>query len=259
MSRQILAIILSILTGIFLAACGTLTVTLPASTDTPLPPVETSTPTATLTVPPSSTPTLTQTSAPTATETLEPTATATVTHIPEGFILVPNVEGMHYKQARQVLIDAGLTFIYRDLYDREQPFGTIVEQQPPAGYVLPVGKAVILYRAFQAPGMWVGEACMPLRMTSTTGKLLFAVYLEEEERYEIRTDFDQGETKISDYQMIVLASFDNTAGDNLFFEPQWTGWYVISLGPYRVSHGDLDAWPDGVPAGCLWVFPPEEE
>jgi hypothetical protein len=259
MLRQMVVGFLSILIGILLAGCGIFTATLPVSTETAFPPAETSTLTATQTVLPSSTSTLTQTSAPTATETLEPTATATVTHIPEGFILVPNVEGMHYKQARQVLIDAGLTFIYRDLYDREQPFGTIVEQQPPAGYVLPVGKAVILYRAFQAPGMWVGEACMPLRMTSTTGKLLFAVYLEEEERYEIRTDFNQGETKISDYQMIVLALFDNVADDNLFFEPQWTGWYVISLGPYRVSQGDLDAWPDGVPAGCLWVFPPEEE
>jgi hypothetical protein len=259
MSRKMGVGFFSILMGLLLAGCAILTARLPVSTEAPLPATETATPTATQTVIPSSTITSTWTSVPTATETPEPTTTATATLIPEGFRLVPNVVGMHYKQARQVLIDAGLTFIYRDLYDRQHPFGTIVEQEPTAGYVLPLGKAVILYRAFQAPGMWVSEACMPLRMTSTTGKLLFAVYLEEEERYEIKTDFDQGETKISDYRMIVLASFENRVVDSLFFEPQWTGWYVISLGPYRVSQGELDAWPDGVPAGCLWVFPPEEE
>jgi hypothetical protein len=221
---------------------GTITLT-PSATET-LSPTTTFTPTNTLTAAPTDTP--------------SPQPTLTATPLPEGYRIVPNVVGFHFSEARRVLYGQGLTFIYRDIYDREHDFGTIIEQDPPAGNVIREDRFVILYRAFQAPGMWVGEACMPLRLQTKSGKLLFAVYLEQDESYTIQTDFVEGETTISDFRMIVLKSFKNPSADQMVFEPAWTGWYVISLGPYKTSQKKLDDHPEGVPAGCLWVLPPPE-
>jgi hypothetical protein len=181
--------------------------------------------------------------------------TPSATQLPDGYKIVPNVVGLHFSEARQTLYGNGFTFIFRDIYDREHDFGTIVEQDPPAGSVFKTDRFVILYRAFQAPGMWVGEACMPLRLETKSGKLLFAIYLEQDEIYTIQTDFLFGETSISDFRMILLDSFENAVEDQMEFEPVWTGWYVITLGPYKTSQENLDDNPDGVPAGCLWVLP----
>jgi hypothetical protein len=256
MDRKIPISAITLLLGVMLGACAApaAPTELPSATTTPspLPPTATST----------HSPTSTDTPLPTATDTPLPSATpqptVTSTPLPSGYGLAPAVEGLHYLAARETLIEAGFTFIYRDIYDRDHPFGTILEQDPPAGTPIKLGKAVILYRAFQAPGMWVGEACMPLRLTTTSGKLLFAVYLREDEPYRIRTDFSQGRTSISDFRMIVLESFNNKSDDEMTFEPPWEAWYVITIGPFQTSKSQLDKYPEGVPAGCLWVFPPEE-
>jgi hypothetical protein len=194
----------------------------------------------------------------TATETLSPTPSATATQLPAGYKVVPNVVGLHYLDARQVLLGAGFTFLYNDVFDLDQPFGTILEQYPVAGSVEKAGETIFLYRAFQAPGMWVGDKCRQLLITTRSGKLLFGVYLREGNVYEIKTDFSDGKTSIFDYRMVLLASFKNQEGDYMIFEPEWTAWYVISLGPYEVSQNELDKHPDGVPAGCLWVHLIEE-
>jgi hypothetical protein len=193
-----------------------------------------------------------------ATETLSPTPSATATQLPAGYKIVPNVVGLHYLDARQALLGAGFTFLYNDVFDLDQPFGTILEQYPVAGSVEKAGETIFLYRAFQAPGMWVGDKCRQLLITTTSGKLLFGVYLREGNVYEIRTDFSDGKTSIFDYRMVLLAYFKNREGDYMVFEPEWTAWYVISLGPYEVSQNELDKHPDGVPAGCLWVRLVEE-
>jgi hypothetical protein len=194
----------------------------------------------------------------TATETLSPTPSETATQVPAGFKVVPNVVGLHYLDARQVLLGAGFIFLYSDVFDLDQPFGTILEQYPVAGSVEKAGETIFLYRAFQAPGMWVGDKCRQLLINTTSGKLLFGVYLREGNVYEINTDFGYGKTSIFDYRMVLLASFNNHEGDYLTFEPEWTAWYVISLGPYEVSQNELDKYPDGVPSGCLWVHLVEE-
>jgi hypothetical protein len=256
MDRAFAACTVICLLGGLLGACAApaAPTELPTATPTPSP----HPPTATFTL----TPTPTDTPLPTTTDTPLPSATpqptVTSTPLPSGYGLAPVVEGLHYLAARETLIDAGFTFIYRDVYDRDHPFGTILEQDPPPGTPIKLGKAVILYRGFQAPGMWVGEACMPLRLTSTSGKLLFAVYLHEDEPYCIRTDFGQGRTSISDFRMIVLKSIDNKSSDEITFEPPWEAWYVITIGPYKTTKGELEKHPKGVPAGCLWVYPPEE-
>ncbi|NIS82222.1 MAG: PASTA domain-containing protein [Anaerolineales bacterium] len=252
--------VLVIFFGLTLTGCTVLQESSPTATRTAPQPTSTETPTITPTVPsPTPVPTDTPTPPPTPTPSPQPTTTPTLTPIPVGFKVVPDVVGMHHSEARALILSGGLTFIYRDIYDRDQPFGTIVEQEPPAGSVIPENKFVILYRTFQAPGMWVGEACMPLTLTSKSGKLLFAVWLEEGEEYEIRTDFRFGETSISDSLMILLHDIENDREDHLFFTPEWTGWYVITLGPYRISQSQLNSHPEGVSAGCLWVYPTTEE
>jgi len=258
MDRKVAAVTITILLGFLLGTCAAPMETAQAPTASPTLTPSPLPPTATFTL----TPMPTDTPQPTATDTPLPSATpqptVTLTPLPSGYGLAPAVEGLHYLAARETLIGAGFTFIYRDVYDRDHPFGTILEQDPPAGTPIKFGKAIILYRAFQAPGMWVGEACMPLRLTSRAGKLLFAVYLREDEPYRIRTDFGQGRTSISDFRMIVLQSFDNKSSDEMTFEPPWEAWYVITIGPYQTTKGQLDKYPEGVPAGCLWVYPPEE-
>ena len=164
---------------------------------------------------------------------------------------------MDYQEARQLLLDSGFTYIYHDVFDLEQPVGMVIGQDPAPGIVKKVGEAVFLYRAFRASAIEVGGHCRSLRLSSTTGKLLYSVYLNEDERYEIRTDFPYGHTTIFEYRMIIVASFDNQRSDYVLFTPAWTGWYVISLGPWQISQQELDKYPSGVPAGCLWVYPPE--
>jgi len=258
LNRTFVAWMVTCLLSTLLCACAAPVETAQAPTASPTLMPSPIPPTATFTL----TPMPTDTPPPTATATLLPTATpqptATMTPLPSGYGLAPAVEGLHYLAARETLIEAGFSFIYRDIYDRDHPFGTILEQDPPAGTPIKLGKAIILYRAFQAPGMWVGENCMPLRLTSTTGKLLFAVYLREDEPYRIRTDFSQGRTSLSDFRMIVLKSFDNKSRDEMTFEPPWEAWYVITIGPFQTTKSKLDKYPGGVPAGCLWVLPPEE-
>jgi len=243
------------LLGLSIVACAPSMELPTATTETAAPPTQTSTPTdtasLTLTLVPTST------DAPSATYIPRPTATSTGTPLPRGYIIVPEVVGMDYEEARQVLLDSGFTFIYHDVFDLEQPVGTVIGQDPAPGTVKEAGEAVFLYRAFRASAIDVGGGCRSLRLTYPTGKLLYSVYLNEDERYEIRTDFPYGQTTIFEYRMIIVASFDNQRSDYVFFTPAWTGWYVISLGPYQISQQELDKYPSGVPAGCVSVYPPE--
>jgi len=249
-----------ILLGFLIVACGGAAESPISFTETPIPPSST----ATLTpVPATQTPTIpADTPMPTikftAIDTLPPTPSPTSTELPAGYRIVPDVVGLHYLEARHVLYAAGFTFLYSDVFDLDQPFGTILEQYPGAGTAEKTGKTIFLYRAFQAPGMWVGDKCRQLLITTTSGKLLFGVYLREGNLYEIKTDFQYGWTSIFDYRMVLLDEFNNHEEDQLVFEPEWTAWYVLSLGPYEVSQNELDKYPDGVPSGCLWVYLLEE-
>lgn len=252
--------LLFILLGLLMVACRGAAESPISFTETPMPP--TSAPTMTP-VPSTHTPTIpVVTPMPTikftAIETLPPTPSATSTELPAGYRIVPDVVGLHYLDARQVLRAAGFTFLYSDVFDLDQPFGTILEQHPGAGSAEKTGEMIFLYRAFQAPGMWVGDKCRELLIKTMSGKLLFGVYLREGDQYEIKTDFQYGWTSIFDYRMYLLDEFKNKAEESLVFEPEWTAWYVLSLGPYEVSQNELDKYPDGVPSGCLWVHLLEE-
>jgi len=252
--------VLFILLGLLMVACRgaaespinfTETPVLPTSASTITPVLTTQTPTVPADTP---IPIITLT----VTETLSPTPSATSTELPAGYRIVPDVVGLHYLDARQVLGAAGFTFLYSDVFDLDQPFGTILEQYPAAGTAEKTGETVFLYRAFQAPGMWVGNKCRLLLIKTTSGKLFFGAYLREGDRYEIKTDFQYGWTSIFDYRMVLLDEFKNQEEESLVFEPEWTAWYVLTLGPYEVSQGELDKYPDGVPSGCLWVYLLEE-
>jgi hypothetical protein len=249
-----------ILLGLLTVACRGAAESPINFTETPIPPTST----ATLTpVPTTQTPTIpADTPMPTikftAIDTLPPTPSATPTELPAGYRIVPDVVGLHYLDARQVLYAAGFTFLYSDVFDLDQPFGTILEQHPTAGTAGKIGEMVFLYRAFQAPGMWVGDKCRQLLINTTSGKLLFGVYLREGDLYEIKTDFQYGWTSIFDYRMVLLDEFKNQEEESLVFVPEWTAWYVLSLGPYEVGQNELDKYPDGVPSGCLWVYLLEE-
>lgn len=217
----------------------------PPPSDTPPPPTPEPNPTLTATAAP--------TVVPTATATPEPTATA----FPAGYVAVPDVIGLPYRDARNAVLRAGLNFVYRDVLDLDLDTGTVLAQDPVPGTGRPRDSLVFLYRTFKAPPAIVGDICYPLRLISTSGKLLFWVDLEQDIEYEIRTGFPYGETQISDTQMFLLASFENSKKDSMLFTASFTARYVLSLGPYSISQEKLDQNPGGVDAGCLWVIPQE--
>jgi hypothetical protein len=181
------------------------------------------------------------------------------TALPAGFVLVPDVVGLPYRDARNAVLRAGLNFVYRDILDLDAEPGTVLGQDPPAGTGAPLNKFVYLYRSFVAPPALVGDTCYPLRLITPSGKLLFWVDLIEFVEYEIRTDFPYGMTTISDTQMLLLDDFDNEQKDFMLFEAPFTATYVLSLGPYEIRQDDLDEHPGGLNVGCLYVIPEDEE
>ena len=223
------------------------TATLTATTAATTPPTSTNSP--------SPEPTATHTPSPTATRT--PTATLTPTPLPAGFVTVPDVTGLHYREARSQVLQSGLNFVYHDVLDLDLPVGTVLAQDPLPGTGARRGSLVYLLRSFVAPPALVGDTCYPLRLISTGGRLLFYVDLEEQIEYEIRTDFPYGLTSVSDAQMFLLDSFENSSADHLMFLAPFTARYVISLGPYSISQVELDQHPAGLNVGCLWVIPME--
>lgn len=229
----------------------------PASPTAAAPPTELPTSTET----PSPEPTQTETPLPTSTAAPTASETATPTPLPVGFVPVPDVTGLHYREARSQVLRAGLNFVYHDVLDLGLPVGTILAQDPLPGTGARRDSLVHLLRSFVAPPGLVGEICYPLRLISTSGRLLFYVDLEEQLEYEIRTDFPYGVTSISDTQMFLLDSFENEGGgeDSLNFLAPFTARYVLSLGPYSISQSELDQNPGGIAVGCLWVIPLEEE
>jgi len=245
-----------------LAGCGPRAVTRVASPTVPQPILSTVTPipTATTTEVPSATPfpSATVMEPLPATAVVPPTEVAVPTALPAGLTIVPDVIGMPYRDAREVMLDRGFSLIYRDILDLERPLGSVLAQEPAAGYPWKTGGIVTLLRAFAPPAMWTGDKCYPLKIFSRSGRLLFYVTLEQDRPYKISTDFTYGRTGIYDYQMSELDSFSNDEADSLIFEPETNGEYVLALGPFEVSQGDLDSHPGGIPAGCLFVTLPEE-
>jgi hypothetical protein len=201
------------------------------------------------------------TSSPSATTTPMPsfTATNTSTALPAGYGVVPEIVGMHYEKAQQALEDAGFSYVFRDVFSREEEIGVIIGQNPAPGTGLALGEAVFAYRAFQVVQIRMGEPCQPLRVTSTSGRLRFSAYLEEDESYRISTDFSHGETVLFDYRMNPLRTIDNPITREVVFHPDWTGWYVLMIGPYQISQSTVDEWPEGVPMGEFCIIPPEYE
>lgn len=196
------------------------------------------------------TPTVVPTNTPPPSPTIQPSDTP----IPEGFGIVPDVRGMPSSAARTVVLEAGFTFLFQDVLDPEVPSSTIVDQDPPAGIALPLDKIIFLFRSFQALQMYAGGECQPLRLTLPAGKLLYWVELDEGVSYNVRTDFAQGRTQVSDYRMYLFAEFENAKQDSIDFTPLAPGRYVISLGPYEVSKSELER-EGSIKAGCLWITP----
>jgi hypothetical protein len=159
---------------------------------------------------------------------------------------------MPYREARNTILRAGLNFVYRDVFDLELPSGSILFTDPAPGTGRPRDSLVFLYRTFKAPPAIVGEICYPLRLIASSGKLLFYVDLEEDTRYEIRTDFPYGDTSIFDVQMFLLDEFSNEKDDRMDFLAPYTARYVIALGPYSLPDESVSG---GLDVGCLWVIP----
>jgi hypothetical protein len=243
--------------GVLAAGCATAD-ELPTTTAVP-----TLSPSATALASPSPLPTdtpepPTATATPTSTRTNTPTSTPTFTPLPPGYVAVPDVIGLPYREARSAILRAGLNFVYRDVFDLELPTGTILFTDPIAGTGRPRDSLVFLYRTFQAPPAIVGDLCYPLRLITSGGKLLYYVDLEEDTRYEIRTGFPYGQTSIFDVQMFLLDEFENSKSNHMDFLAPYTARYVIALGPYSISQNTVDANPGGVDVGCLWVTPIED-
>lgn len=250
------------LLGVLAAGCGAFGATEAEPTSEIEPPTETPEPTLAPTEVPTETqtptpePTATPTEPPT--PTTAPTETFTPTPLPVGFVEVPDVIGMHYRDARNQVLRSGLNFVYRDILDLDLPTGTVLIQNPVPGAGRPLGSLVFLFRTFQAPPALVSEICYPLRLITTGGRLLFWVDLEQDIAYDVRTDFSHGETSIFDSQMFLLDSFVNSKDDSVEFTAPFNARYVIALGPYSITQSDLDNNNGAVNAGCLWVVPLDE-
>ena len=186
-------------------------------------------------------------------------ATVTETQLPPGAIVIPELIGMHYLEARELLLELGFTFLYQDVLHLEYPQGTVIDQDPQPGVIGNKGDLVFLFRGFHALQAYAGGACIPLLLITPGGRLLYWVELNEDEKYTIQTDFKSGSTTIHDYRMVVLKSFDNAAKNKMSYVPETPGFYVISLGPYALSDDTLEDNPGGVPAGCLWIHPEDED
>jgi hypothetical protein len=248
--------------ALVLAGCGPKGVARVASPTVPPPILQTVTPVASPTPseipivpsepPPSSTP------EPPATAPIPPTDVPIPTDLPEGLTVVPDVLGMPYREAREVMLEKGFSLIYRDVLDLVMPTGSVLAQEPAAGFAWKTGGIVTLFRAFAPPPMWISDKCYPLKLISRSGRLLFYVSLEQDRPYEIRTDFSYGRTGIYDYQMNELESFSNSDADRMLFQPDTSGDYVLALGPFEVTQAALDNNPGGISAGCLYVTLPEE-
>lgn len=187
-----------------------------------------------------------------------PSPTMTNTPLPEGFGIVPDLRGVPLTEARSVAMEAGYSYLFQDILNSSLPSGTIIDQDPPPGTVLPLGEIIFLFRSFQALEMYAGGSCQPLRITLSSGKLLYWVELDEGVEYNVRTDFPYGSTQISDYRMYLMAEFENSDRDSVDFTPPAPGQYVISLGPYEVSKDRLED-QGSILAGCLWITPEDLE
>ena len=253
---------LAIVSVVALSACQGLAGTQVEPTPEVVPPTDLPLPTDTSTPEPTSTETPTPIPTPTATETPLPTATPTETFtptpLPAGWVEVPDVIGMQYLDARNLIIRNGLNFAYRDVLDLDLPKGSILIQNPVPGIGKPAGSLVFLFRVFHAPPALVSEICYPLRLITTGGRLLFYVDLEQDQKYQILTDFPYGETSLFDSQMFLLDSFTNSKQDTVDFIAPFTARYVIALGPYSITQSDLDDSNGAVHAGCLYVIPVED-
>ena len=194
------------------------------------------------------------------TDTPFPSATVqpSATPLPAGFGIVPDLRGLPLAEARTVALEAGYSYLFQDVLNLDVPSSTIIDQDPPAGSPMPLNEVIYLYRSFQALEMYAGGECQPLMITLPSGKLLYWVELEEGVSYNVRTDFSQGRTQVSDYRMYLLAEFDNKSQDSIDVKPLAPGRYVISLGPYEVSKTTL-AQEGRIRAGCLWVTPDDLE
>lgn len=177
---------LALFSVLTLTACQGLAGTEVVPTPEIVPPTETPIPTETSTPEPTPTETPTLVPTPTPTETPLPTATPTETFtptpLPVGWVKVPDVIGMYYRDARNLIIRTGLNFVYRDVLDLDLPTGTVLIQNPVPGVGKPAGSLVFLFRTFQAPPALVSEICYPLRLITTGGRLLFYVDLERSQR-----------------------------------------------------------------------------
>jgi eukaryotic-like serine/threonine-protein kinase len=59
---------------------------------------------------------------------------------------VPNVVGMNFRDAKQVIEEAGLEVMQgENRYDESKPIGMILDQNPPAGLVVKDGRRIYLY------------------------------------------------------------------------------------------------------------------
>jgi hypothetical protein len=194
---------------------------------------------------------------PSSTPTEIPTITPTPTKLPVGYVVVPDVVGMHYRDARGDIYGSGLTFIVKDVLDLDVPFGTIRAQDPPQGTGIKQGESITIYRTFQAPGLLAGDDCLGLTLLDAGGKLLYWVELDGELEYRISTEFAYGETWISDSLMYVYVFYQNPITSPRIFKPPQTDVYVITMGPYSISQSSLDSAGGAVAAGCLWIVPSE--
>lgn len=186
-----------------------------------------------------------------------PSITQTPTELPTGYVLVPDVVGMHYRDARGDIYGSGLIYIVKDVLDLEVPFGTILAQDPPQGTGVKLGESITIYRTFQAPGLLPGDDCHPISLTDAGGRMLFWIELDEDVDYAISTEFAYGETWLSDVLMYVYAFYQNPITNPRIFRPPQTDVYVITMGPYSISQSSLDSAGGAVSAGCLWVVPVE--
>lgn len=208
------------------------------------------------------------TTRPSSTPRPKPTATRTAQPIPSGYVAMPSLVGLHYKDAERVIEENGLVFsisYYYNVSDLDLDPGTIKAQDPEPG--TPVNKSTIikLYRSTIPIIIHPSDndCAVQLMVYSERGDLEWVAYLKPQNQYKIRTNFSYAkELLILNDQGKVTASgnISGVSEHEVNFTVPAAGYYTIRIPyvfDYSLTGGNVtneQQLSQGVRSGCLGLY-----
>ena len=208
--------------------------------------------------PQSSTPSPTPTEILSSTPLASPIASLnpTTTLLPEGNKLVPDVIGMNYSDAEEVLTRDGYDVSFEYVLNPELDPGTVVSQNPDPGAIYDIGIVTLRRTVYSIEIETCTYTSTPAGASYNSASYFFSIYLNEGTKYQIRSSGERHlegynwlDTTSPDYTLSIttqnLEGLDSAAASSgrvtLDFVPEASGYYGIVLrtdmgnGPTTVS------------------------